>query len=267
MTALALSPATRAGEAPTMPAIHAALGAFDAISLDHLHDAALLERLDRKFVVDARLIAELLAAAAPHYRALEIRGTRVFQYVTQYLDTPELALYHAHHSGRRPRAKVRVREYRDTGDRFLELKQRTNAGTTVKSRLLLNGHPGLPVASLRDRTTIAVPELDAPLRETVRVSYSRITLVHRANAERVTIDLGLVLEADGRRVEFPHLAFVEVKQARRGPSPVVTVLREHGLREREVSKYCLGVVHLIAEARTHRFRRRYANLRPAGERS
>ena len=241
-----------------------AIAQFESIGLSDLHDSALFERVDRKFVAPASLIPALLSGALREYRALEIDGQRVFHYVTQYYDTADLALYHAHHAGRRPRSKVRVREYRVTGDRYLELKQRTNTGTTIKTRQRLNGHRELPLATLRDTSTIAVPELDRELHETVQVSYDRMTLVHRTRPERVTVDLNLILAAGGRRVQYPTLAFVEVKQAHREPSGIVSALRGHGVRARDISKYCLGVVNLVAGARTTRFRRRFAQLNRIG---
>ena len=102
------------------------------------------------------------------------------------------------------------------------------------------------------------------LHQTVQVSYDRITLVHRTRAERVTIDLNLTLAAGERRVQYPDLAFVEVKQAHREPSGIVSALRGHGVRARDISKYCLGVVNLVAGARTTRFRRRFAQLNRIG---
>lgn len=240
------------------------LGTFAGIGLDELRGASLLDRSDTKFVAPVTAVPSLLRAAANDYRALTIGGRRLFGYETRYFDTPALSLYHAHHAGRRPRAKIRVREYRDSGERFLELKLRTRAGTTTKQRVALNGGAALPFESLVVPGSPVVPELRDALNEVVRVTYQRITLVHVSAPERITIDIGLSLHAQDSSARYPDVAFVEVKQARRGSSPFIDALRAEGVRGRGVSKYCLGVARLVPGVRSNRFRHAFNRLERLG---
>ena len=85
---------------------------FKPIGLDALNaKAAMLERLDNKYVVRAPVLAAAAAELCELFDVLEIDGRRSFTYDTCYFDDPELRSYHDHHQGRRQRVKVRVRKY------------------------------------------------------------------------------------------------------------------------------------------------------------
>jgi hypothetical protein len=232
---------------------------FEPVALAELRESTLLERVDRKFVARASQLAGLLLATRPDYRVLEVNGLRCHRYLTRYFDTPALACYHAHHAGRLPRAKVRIREYQDSGERYFEVKRRSNTGKTSKARVLLAA--GVSGGDeLRRLAADAVPDLGADLHEVLDVAYTRITLVHATNIERVTLDLNLCVSAGVRVVPYHATLFVEVKQARRAASPFVDALRAHRIRERSMSKYCLGVVSLVESAKTNLFRRAVRRL-------
>ena len=131
--------ASRLDVADPVAAIEAAARALTPVSLGELGEAALLDRVDTKFLLPASLVPEILRRCAPCYRALEVNCARLCRYSTLYFDTADLAFYHAHHAGHARRRKVRVRTYVDTGDRYLEVKLRTNKGRTTKSRVLVRG--------------------------------------------------------------------------------------------------------------------------------
>jgi hypothetical protein len=225
------------------------------IGLDELGPAALQGRVDTKFALPAGIIGEVVEACATHYHALTVGGRRASRYRTQYYDTRDLALYRAQHSGRLPRRKVRVRTYLDSGDRFLELKLRTNARWTQKTRLALGGDTTDPIARLTELPRPMVGELDGgDLRPIVATHFTRITLVRRDLAERVTLDR-LVTFGDGRReAGYPGIVFAEVKQAAAGPSPFLTALRERGFRPASLSKYAIAMVTLDHAPKTNRYK-------------
>jgi hypothetical protein len=232
------------------------LDRFKPIGLDDVGEATLLRRTDRKFMIPVGLLSDVLPRVVDSYRALEIEGGRLSRYSTQYFDTPALALYHEHHRGSRPRSKVRVRTYLDTGERYLEFKRRISAGGTLKSRVKLpeGTGSGLDLLSSIPAAEEARIEELGPLEESVRVRYQRVTLVHSTAPERVTLDIGLNLSHGGREVSFPGVVCVEVKQARRTTSQFVDALRALRVIEGSVSKYCLGVVSLVDHAKKNRFK-------------
>jgi hypothetical protein len=53
-------------------------------------------------------------------------------YLTLYFDTESFDNYIAHHNGKRPRFKIRMRKYVSSGFSFLEVKEKDNR--TARSR-------------------------------------------------------------------------------------------------------------------------------------
>lgn len=238
---------------------------FPAVTLDELGDARLMDRVDRKYVIPRSEISGMLRACVGSYRILEVRGVRLNRYSTRYFDTPDLAFYHAHHADRAPRTKVRMREYLDSGVRFMELKRRTNKARTFKSRVAVSEDTPDPIGvltTLPDFSEFGV-KTDAELIPILDVRYTRITLVRVDSAERVTIDMDIEAERDGRVASFPNIVFAEVKQDRRAVSPFVDQVRAARITEGAISKYCLGVVSLVEGARKNRFKRRLHDLERA----
>ena len=236
--------------------ISEAAASLAPVSLAEIGRAALLNRVDTKFTVPASSIAGLIRRSERDYRALEVAGERLSRYRTAYYDTSELAFYHAHHAGRFPRYKVRVRSYEDTGVRFAEIKRKTNTERTVKSRAEVDRQSVRAVDAL---WTVIEPEhLVADvfdlLRETAIVSFRRLTLVHHAIAERVTIDTMITCESADRRASFPGLAVVEVKRATRAPSQLADELDGMHIRAATISKYCLAIASLHDRAKKNRFK-------------
>ena len=242
-------------------AVADAVAHLPGATLADLGGDSLMDRADRRFVLPLRVVPDLLARCRG-YRALEIGTRRIGAYGTVYFDTPDLRFYHEHHSGRTPRYKVRLRRYLETGDRFAEIKRRTAGGRTTKCRVAvaddLDG-AGIraAVAALPD----APADLPTELVEAVAVSYGRITLAAPDGRERVTLDFDVRFRRADADATFPDLVIVEVKQERPRPSPFLGLLRDAGVREGGMSKYCLGVVSLIPGVRAHRFSRSLSRLR------
>jgi hypothetical protein len=233
-----------------------AAAVLEPVSLAEIGRAALLDRMDTKFTVAATSIADLIRRSERDYRALEVAGERLSRYRTVYYDTTDLAFYHAHHAGRFPRYKVRVRAYEETGVRFAEIKRKTNTDRTVKSRAEVDRGSARALDALWSviEPEPGVADVFDLLRETATISFRRLTLVHRVNAERVTIDTMIGCELVGRRVQFPGLAVVEVKRAARGSSPLADALEAMHVRAATISKYCLAIATLDDRAKKNRFK-------------
>ena len=103
------------------------------VSLDRLlAEAALQTRVDRKYLLDAGLVSQVLDAIDGEAHVLCIEGRRTFAYRSTYFDTPDLDAFHLAGRGRRRRFKVRTRVYRHSGETWLEVKTRGPRGTTAK---------------------------------------------------------------------------------------------------------------------------------------
>ena len=105
------------------------------ITLEEMVDeAAMMTRVDRKYLLPLPALAEVIDATI-QARVLTIDGLRSFAYRSDYLDTGDLASFHAAGRRRRRRWKVRGRTYLDSGTSWLEVKTRGPRGTTVKARV------------------------------------------------------------------------------------------------------------------------------------
>ncbi|MFN0096376.1 MAG: VTC domain-containing protein [Dehalococcoidia bacterium] len=226
---------------------------FDAISLTDAAGAALQDRRDRKYVVAAAALPELLAGLESSYRALEVCGERAQRYRTLYFDTTELGSYFDHHRDKPARFKVRRREYVSSGVAFLEVKRRTPAGRTVKSRIASCWQPALPADEaewLRDDR-----QLSGSFSPQLANRFTRLTLVSSARPERVTVDAAISFLRCGERVDLVGAAIVEVKDEGSGSeSRVAARLRAAAQRPAGFSKYCTGLALLEPQLKRNAFK-------------
>jgi hypothetical protein len=201
---------------------------------------ALLDRRDTKYVVRAADALAAMAEVASAYRVLEIDGRRAHHYRTVYFDTPDLALFRAHHRDEPGRYKVRCRQYIDSALTVLEVKQRDKRGRTAKRRL----HTGLMVEVIgkHERPFLekhgALPQ--AGLMARLENEFRRVTLVSEVRPERLTIDFGLAFRANRETVLLPGLVVVEVKERRHTEWTRAGAWR---IRPRRFSKYRIDRAH------------------------
>lgn len=195
------------------------LSAAPGIGLDEIQDAALLSRLDSKFVVREAWLPELISAVlkAGEHRVLAVNGVRQTTYDNSFLDTPELRCFQAHTRGRKDRYKARIRRYRSNGRTFLEVKHKTVHGRTIKQRWERAGGADWD-APLTAEERAALAEAFPFAAESVPVmssAFERFTLVAPERAERFTVDTGLTFRsADGFEANLPGCAIIEMKQQR-----------------------------------------------------
>lgn len=238
---------------------------FQSIGLDMLNaKAAMLERLDNKYVVRAGVLLKAAPELSQAFDVLEIDGCRSFTYETCYFDDANRRSYHDHHQGRRQRMKVRVRRYVEAGLCFVEVKLKDKRGVTLKKRMPYD--PAL-FGTLNDAALAHVEQawqaqygraFGRPLEPVLQMSYRRITLVARQGGERMTIDTDIhfreVHAARAERRTGDALYIVETKSAL-GRGLADTVLRQHHQHPTSgCSKYCVGMSATGAVDRYNRFR-------------
>ncbi|MFJ4037513.1 polyphosphate polymerase domain-containing protein [Microbacterium sp. NPDC090007] len=245
----------------------AAIAALPPIGLDALTtDAALLTRVDRKYVVPIEATASLLqdlqrSSGAP--AALEIDGERELAYRSVYFDTPDLLSYRLAAHGRRRRFKLRTRTYVDTGAAFLEMKTRGARGLTRKERdaydldaadrltAQARGEVAEALRAIGVEPTRA-DDLDARLQ----TLYRRTTLLLPGETpSRATVDLDLRWVAtDGAGFTLPRFAIVETKSPGQAGA-FDRALWRAGHRPQRVSKYATGLAALRSDLPRNRWTR------------
>ncbi len=234
---------------------------FTPISLDQLNSkAAMLERLDNKYVVRADVLRAAIEALAERFDILDINGTRAFTYETCYFDDDQLHSYFDHHQGRRRRCKVRVRKYTDAQLCFVEIKLKDKRGLTIKKRMKysLEKYGTLDDSAWQHIRQSYEALYGEPFRHVlspvIEMRYQRITLVAREGGERMTIDCHLQFQANGRvHHTGPDVFVVETKSAN-GNGVADKILRSlHQHPTQSCSKYCVGMAALQTVARHNRF--------------
>ncbi len=237
-----------------MTSVEDIMGSFQSISLAEMDRVALMDRNDTKYVFGRKQLPALLESMAEDYQALSVENIRLSPYSTLYFDTPRQDFFLQHHNGKLNRHKIRMRKYLASNLTFLEVKAKNNRGRTIKQRMQIEDfEEAMSLKSLDFLRSVVgiLPELVPQLRS----FFSRITLVHRTQPERVTFDLDIDFSHGNQTKHWPKIAIAEVKrESDFRNSPALKILRQLRIRPMRVSKYCLGSVLLKPKLKYNRFK-------------
>jgi hypothetical protein len=235
---------------------------FEPISLRDLTTrASMLERVDNKYIVKFPALQAILLHLRDDFAKLEIDGTSRFTYETCYFDGNDNESYFDHLRGRRRRAKVRIRRYKDANLCFLELKIKDKRGGTIKKRLPYDLEQFGVINQLAvEYINSAYHEtygLTFPyeLRRTLDVHYQRMCLVSKFGGERLTID-GSISFVAGRHTHYlkDDTFIIETKSAK-GNGHADKILRKlHQHPTQNCSKYCVGMSVMNTGLKCNTFR-------------
>jgi len=232
------------------------LQSLSPIHLSEMEGTELMSRLDQKFLIQSDWIPLLIKSCKDHYKILEVEGARQSGYSNRFIDTKLNDSLHAHTRGRKIRFKARIRQYDSNGKSFLEIKEKTVQGKTIKSRL----ERGKKVDLFEELSCVEWDFLNEhyrynePKLSDISCHFNRLTLVSTERQERITIDTDIVFKSKERTEDLGSLAIVEVKQeAIDRFSPLLVALKafrfEHTPlgRRTSLSKYVLGMLLLNAD--------------------
>jgi hypothetical protein len=231
------------------------LSRFEPIQLDQMEKRLLLDRIDTKFLFNAAQLPQLLEEVQSDYSILEIKDAALQPYHTLYFDTPDFENYFNHHNGKRPRFKIRMRKYLNSGNTFLEIKEKDNKNRTIKSR-----------KEIRDIATNLSPEHYqfireiyapgfVPLKPVVWNRYNRLTLVNKYSLERVTIDLNYIAFNENGFISWNEFAIAEIKQGSRILNTrFYQAMKSRYFKPVNFSKYCISMALLTPQLKANRFK-------------
>ncbi len=237
------------------------LNKFEPISLADMDSVKLMDRTDTKFTFNLAQLPQILEDVLLDYRVLEVDGKRISRYKTLYFDTKELDLYIKHHNGQSNRYKIRHRTYVESNLGFLEVKFKNNKGRTIKNRIKNLEVPESWQGKNQVFLNNMLPFEPSVLIPAVWVNYSRLTLVNKISAERLTIDLDLEFERDTEKVNLSKLVIAEVKQEKRKSSPILTILKKYHIREGSISKYCMAIAMTSDSVKKNNFKEKLLNVK------
>ena len=227
---------------------------FTPITLGEMDGVKLMSRTDTKFAFKANKMPLLLKQLIPFYRVLSIDGKLIHDYKSLYYDTDDRKFYIDHHNQRVNRNKIRFREYVGSGLTFLEIKLKNNKKRTIKKRM---------------KVDLITKELSAEHKKYIKkiigkklevnakqwINFSRITLVHKTQKERLTIDINLTFENEKSSGDLKKIVIAEVKQERMSrSSDFMRIAKEMSILPIRLSKYCMTTLHLNPDVKQNRFK-------------
>lgn len=234
---------------------------FEPITLAEMDRVKLMNRTDTKFLFTQEQFERVMEEILDQYKVLEINGTRASRYKTLYYDTASMDLYSDHHNGKLNRYKIRHRTYVETDVGFLEVKFKNNKGRTIKDRISESEVPmtwhGETEAFLR-KVQPFDPQTLIPV---LWVNYTRQTLVHKTEPERLTLDTELEFVKDGISKKLERLVIAEVKQDKRKSSYFIKMMKKYHIREGSISKYCMGIALTCSQVKKNNFKNKLITLK------
>lgn len=248
-----------------MNQLNAKLHGFASASLSTFQDVQLFDRIDTKFIVPMKDLPLFVDSLKKDYTVLSIHDKRIHPYHSVYFDTPDLLFYQQHHRDKRSRFKVRKRLYNLTDAAFLEVKEKTNHGRTIKTR-------ASTANDIEEISTAERGELgntfnikNTNLSRALTVDYNRISLADFSTNQRLTIDTNLNFVSRNNSCTISNWAVVEVKQAKLDRSTAaLQTLKNMGIRPNGMSKYCWGTALLkpndVPVARFLPFLKRFSQI-------
>ena len=227
---------------------------FTPISLDEMDDVKLMSRTDTKFAFQANKLPFLLKKLIPFYRVLAIDGKLIHDYKSLYYDTEERKFYIDHHNSRVNRNKIRFREYVGSGLTFLEIKRKNNKGKTIKKRMKVDAITR-QLSEEHKKYIKKIIGKKIVVNAKQWINFSRITLVHKTQKERLTIDINLTFENEKLSGELKQIIIAEVKQEKMSrSSDFMKIAKEMSILPIRLSKYCMTTLQLNPDVKQNRFK-------------
>lgn len=217
-------------------------GTYELEDADREQD---MNRMEAKFVVPNRQALQLCKTLLTHCDCLEVAGSKILGYDTTYFDTSDFQFYRHHHQQKPRRLKVRIRHYRETNTRFLEVKRKDKVGKTHKERIeVRNCHDIQPHADFLNSQGVSCEHL----MQTLDVKYKRISLRDRHNGERVSLDFCVQFFNAHGIATIKNAAIVELKLPEHVHQALAfSEIKRLGYRETSISKYCIGMAHMFSD--------------------
>lgn len=226
------------------------LNDFSTISLEELKErSSLLKRHETKYLIDKGILLDVLETLKNHYDILAIgpegNQNKIFTYESCYFDSECRWSYRQHHQGKRLRAKVRTRAYLDSDDMTyfeVKLKKWTQ---TFKYRLPIDREEHGTIGEQSQQfmqekySKLYKQTLEHSLSPLMSIRYKRITLVHKTDKERLTIDIWCTFDNDSKSFVLENSVIMESKSDKIN-SASKQILKSHGIWTiGSCSKYCL----------------------------
>lgn len=230
---------------------------FNPIFLNQLGENNLMARFDTKYPFHLSKLPIILEELSHYYDVLEIDGERNHLYESLYFDTEDLLLFRLHHNKKKNRYKFRFRRYCQSNTVFFEIKYKNNRSFTQKTRIPSDGFVRDLTPTLKSfvkENSNFDPDI---LKPSLRVFYKRITLVHKENKMRFTIDQAMHFSFKDQAMPLPNLAVAEVKRPSSKEDRFAALLfKKHKVYPLRLSKYCMGITSIYPAIKSNNYKQK-----------
>lgn len=232
-----------------------ALDNFKTLGLDEINQVTLLERNETKYWFHKSDLETILDRIIDSYKLLTVNNEVVQRYKTNYFDTQNSEMYMQHHNQKLHRYKIRKRLYIGSNISFLEIKNKSNKGRTLKKRISsdINEINFLDNEShfIAENSPFVPKDLNPVLVNT----FKRLTLVGNNFKERCTIDFDLEFICKDKVQKLENIVVLEVKtDGRKQPSILKALMLEKRIKSSAFSKYCIGRCLISKSLKQNRFK-------------
>ena len=233
---------------------------FNQINYDLVPNAILLNRIEKKYLLNNLDFANVINQLSPNYLCLEINNSNINNYYNTYFDTNNFDFYLQHHNNVANRLKIRKRFYETTNTTFLEIKQKNNE-RTLKNRMQLNTNKQLLNADeiqFISQNNFNNPHKD--LKSIVQINYKRLSLINKDFTERLSFDFDIEFISPDKSIKLTNLIIAESKQTNAFKSPFINVIKQNNIGQTSFSKYCIAVSKLYPIVKHNNFKKQLTLL-------
>lgn len=214
----------------------------NSISIEESKKIKLFNRVEKKYKCTKKQLYYLIGILKDKYYLVsdDLDGDEdfTFKYHSVYFDTSNMSMFFDHENNISHRQKIRIREY-DTGEKFLEIKDKDIDGITRKSRIPVESYEIDNEKNWIDKNLIYDT---SKLIKTLDITYNRITFISYDKSERITIDFDIVFHNYNTDItESIDDVIIEVKQSIEHLSEAEGVFEELDIQRVKFSKYHIGI--------------------------
>jgi len=237
------------------------LNDFKTIGLYELRAVSLRDRIETKYIIPIVDLQTFLNSISKSHSVLNINNEFLHNYQTFYYDTVDSKMYLDHHNKKANRYKIRIRHYHESNLFFLEIKNKSNKGRTLKKRMPINS-----ISIKNNPEAFEFIKKNSPfildkLSPVLGNSFRRITLVDNKLTERLTIDINLNVWEIGNEINkksFKKFAIIELKRDANSIADTHLKLRDFRIKPIGFSKYAISSSILFSDKlKANNFKKKY----------
>lgn len=227
---------------------------FNQLNFNLIPDTILLNRVEKKYLLNCNEFIDILNELKTNYFCLEINESLINNYNNIYFDTQNFDFYLQHHNNISKRLKIRKRFYETTNTSFLEIKQKTNE-RTFKSRLKIENHSEfLNTDELNFINQNNLINNFKGIQSKVQINYKRLSLINIEFTERLSFDFDIEFISGSTTISLSNIIIAESKQCEKFKSHFINVVKEFNINQIAFSKYCIAISKLYPTIKHNNFK-------------